>query len=178
MRQEAQKQALEKPESSLFVKAEHLLEQMEQIYKDISKRAYELFTERGMKHGFDRDDWFKAESEMLKAVPVEMTEVEGNLKARFDVPSFKPEELKVSVEADRLIVSGKSEVREEKKEAEKVVYSELKSNQFMRQMLLPKEVIAEKAVATLKDGVLEVVIPILQKEEVKEQEKNVEVKPI
>ena len=32
----------------------------------IRNRAFELFLERGSEHGNDREDWFRAESELLK----------------------------------------------------------------------------------------------------------------
>ncbi len=35
------------------------------IQDAIRNRAYELFEERGYQHGYDRDDWLRAESEVL-----------------------------------------------------------------------------------------------------------------
>jgi hypothetical protein len=37
--------------------------------KDIAKRAYEIFVDRGYADGFDREDWRRAELE-LKTPPV------------------------------------------------------------------------------------------------------------
>lgn len=33
----------------------------------ISQRAFELFLERGASHGNDREDWFRAESELRES---------------------------------------------------------------------------------------------------------------
>jgi len=33
-------------------------------HDQISKRAYELWQKRGFIHGYDRDDWFKAETQL------------------------------------------------------------------------------------------------------------------
>ena len=35
------------------------------ILETIAKRAYQLFEQRGCKHGFDLDDWISAEKELL-----------------------------------------------------------------------------------------------------------------
>jgi hypothetical protein len=32
--------------------------------KDIAARAYELYLQRGASHGFDSDDWLRAEQEL------------------------------------------------------------------------------------------------------------------
>lgn len=34
------------------------------LYDRIAKRAYELYAERGYQHGYDLDDWLKAEREI------------------------------------------------------------------------------------------------------------------
>jgi hypothetical protein len=35
----------------------------------IAKRAYELYCERGYRHGYALDDWLDAEREILSQVP-------------------------------------------------------------------------------------------------------------
>lgn len=35
----------------------------------IAKRAYELFSERGYRHGYALDDWLEAEREILSQIP-------------------------------------------------------------------------------------------------------------
>ena len=37
----------------------------DELYERIRIRAYELYEERGRQHGFDRDDWLRAEAEMI-----------------------------------------------------------------------------------------------------------------
>jgi hypothetical protein len=38
------------------------------ITEAIARRAYELFLERGSQHGYDLDDWLRAERELLDAM--------------------------------------------------------------------------------------------------------------
>jgi hypothetical protein len=52
--------------------SEDLRWEMQQVQLAITCRAYELFEARGCEHGHDREDWFRAESELLPPVSVSM----------------------------------------------------------------------------------------------------------
>lgn len=136
-----------------FVETERLLEKLADITKETASRAYDFFVERGSLFGSHLEDWLRAESEVLRAAPVKITEANGNVNVMIAAPGFKPEEIEVSVKDNVLIVSGETE-QEEKKEDETTFYSEWKSNRFLRKLSLPAGVEAEGAKATLKDGVL------------------------
>ena len=41
----------------------------DELYLLIAKRAYELYRERGYRHGFALDDWLEAEREILSRTP-------------------------------------------------------------------------------------------------------------
>ncbi|MBI1765588.1 MAG: Hsp20 family protein [Acidobacteria bacterium] len=141
----------------LFVEAEQLFEQMKELTQNIAKRAYDFFEARGREFGRELDDWFRAEAEMARRVPVEIKEESGKLIVRAEVPGFKAEEIKVSVEPQRLVISGKTTTQEEKQEAQ-TVYSEWRANQFCRALTLPGEVDPASAAATIKEGVLELTL--------------------
>ena len=143
----------------IFVEAEKMVERFNNLNREIGQKAFERF----LKHGeFGRafDDWLEAESEILLPVPVEITENKKQFNVRATVPGFKPEELEVSVKDNFLILSGRSEIEEEK-EYENDVYSEWHSNRFFRAFPLSSEVDADKAEANLKGGVLELTLPKL-----------------
>ena len=80
-------------------------------------------------------------------------------------------DLEVTLEPQRLIISGKRETKEETQKG-KTVYKEQCSNQIFRAVSLPAEVDASKATATLKNGVLELQVP----KSTKALAKSVEVK--
>lgn len=141
-----------------FIEAEKMFERMAEMTRQVAQRAFDFFTQRGGELGRELDDWFKAETELLRPAPVEMTEDDKNITVRVAVAGFKPEEVEISIKDNVLMMSGKSE-QEAKKESEKTFYSEWKSNRFCRQLTLPKDVDADKVKATLTDGVLEVVAP-------------------
>jgi HSP20 family protein len=144
------------PASPIFVEAEKLFEQMKEFSQSVARRAYEYFEARGREFGHDLEDWFRAESELMRRVPVEIKEADGQVTVRSEVPGFTANEIKVSVEPQRLVISGKSEKKTEEKKDETLL-SEFRSNQFCRELRLPAEVEPDKTTAVLKDGVLELV---------------------
>jgi HSP20 family protein len=143
--------------SPIFVEAEKLFEQVKEFSQSIARRAYEYFEARGREFGHDLEDWFRAESELMRRAPVEIKDAGSQITVRAEVPGFTADEIKVSVEPQRLVISGKSEeTMEEKKE--QTLISEFRSNQFCREMMLPAEVEPDKTTAVLKNGVLELAL--------------------
>ncbi len=152
--------ALEKKENkdNIFVAAEHFFEDFAKTTQEIAKKAFERFEKRGYKLGHELEDWFKAERELLRPVPIEIKDVDGKLDIRAEVPGFTAENLKVSVEPDRVTIKGDTEEKSEKKDAG-TIYSEWRSNKLFRSIDLPNRVEPDKATATIKDGVLTLSIP-------------------
>lgn len=142
-----------------FPHLHNLFEDMERLTDRISKRAFSLFQQRGGGEGRDWDDWLKAESEVLKAVPVEIVESDQSFSIRAEVPGFKAEELTVQVESNGVYIRGRSESRNEEKGKGVVTYSEVFSNEIARHIELPAIIDASKSEAKLSDGVLELTLP-------------------
>ncbi len=143
------------PAGPIFVEAEKLFEQMKEFSQSVARRAFEYFEARGREFGHDLEDWFRAESELMRRVPVEIKDADGQITVRAEVPGFAADEIKVSVEPQRLVISGKSEKTTEETK-EQTLISEFRSNQFCRELRLPAEVEPDKTTAALKDGVLEI----------------------
>ena len=81
--------------------------EMQPVQLAIARRAYELFEKRGGEHGHDWEDWFQAESELLRPVSVSMSESDDRISVRTNVLGFDGNELKVSVEPQRVTILGK-----------------------------------------------------------------------
>ena len=165
---------LEKTEQSIIkttsapfiVEAEKLFDKMKEISQNIAYRAYELFKAREPKTSEPLDDWFRAESELLRPLPVQIKETNNQFVVRAEVPGFKAEDIEVSVEPRLLMISGKATSDHESKvedETEQTVFNECRSRQFFRSFELPCEVEAPTALATLKDGMLELTLNKLEK---------------
>src|ERR1035437_2177861 len=134
-----------------------VFDRFDQIYNSIAQRAFEIFESNGRSFGHEFDVWFKAESELLHPVHVRIAESDDALTVEAEVPGFEAKDLKINLEPRRLTISGKKETKEEQKKG-KAVYQEQCSNEILRVIDLPAEVVASKA-ATLKNGMLELQMP-------------------
>jgi HSP20 family protein len=139
------------------VEPEKLFEQMQQTFDVIARRAFEIFDTGGRIYGRDLENWFRAESEFVHPIHIEMAETDEELTVRAEVPGFTANELEVSVQPRQLTISGKREKEEEKK-GKKTIYRERCSDQILRVIDLPTEVDRERVNATLNNGVLELVL--------------------
>ena len=137
---------------------EDIFRDMKESFDTIARRAYEIFEANGRQFGRDMEDWLRAEHEMLHPVHLQVNETDEAVKVRAEVPGFTEKDLEISVEPRRLTIAGKREVKKEEKK-EKTVYSEWRSDHVFRCVDLPADVDAEKVKATLKDGVLELLMP-------------------
>ena len=141
-----------------LVEPETLFERINHLQEAIASRAFQLFEGRCGLFGRDLDDWFRAETDLLHPVHLDITETDDTLTVHAEVPGFEAEQLELSVEPQRITISGKRESTEEKKSA-KTVYKEQCANEILRVVNLPVEIEAARATATLKDGVLELRMP-------------------
>lgn len=138
---------------------ERLTKQIDKTFQAITQRAYEIFEGNGQRFGHDLDDWFKAEMDLLHPVHVNIAESGESLEVKAEVPGFSEKEIEVSVEPSRLTITGKRETETKTEKKGKTAYSEFCSDQILRVVDLPATVDAEKATATLKNGVLQLTIP-------------------
>jgi HSP20 family protein len=135
-----------------------IFDRIQQTYDAIARRAFEIFDANGRWHGNDWEHWFRAESELLHPVHLEVTESDDNLAIRAEVPGFSAKELEINVEPRKLTIAGKHEAQEESKKG-KTIYSEWCANEILRVVDLPAEVDSSKVSATLKDGILNIQLP-------------------
>ena len=160
----------EKPAAIHPVKFENLAERVNKMFETVAQRAYQIFEGNGRTLGHEIDDWFKAEMELFHPVHVEISDSGENLEVKAEVPGFSEKEIEVSVEPERLTITGKRETSKEEKKG-KMVYQESCSNQILRIVDLPVTVDADKVTATLKNGVLQLAMPKTAKG------KTIEIKP-
>jgi HSP20 family protein len=135
-----------------------LLEQFDSIYDEITRRAFELFEANGGWPGNDFAHWLLAEAEVLHPVHLEMRESEDSVTVEAEAPGFTAKDLEINVEPRCLRIAGKRETKEEEKKG-KVIRSEWCADQILRAIDLPADVDTAKASASLKDGILTIVLP-------------------
>jgi HSP20 family protein len=146
-----------------LVSQEELFEHTQGVFDSIARRAYELFESRGASHGNDWDDWFRAESELLNPVKIDVLESGEHLIARAEVPGFSPHEIKVCIEPRSLRVSGKSDTGQDQRSGEantdSLGHSIRRAEQIFGVVELPAQVDPANAKATVRDFTLEVIVP-------------------
>jgi HSP20 family protein len=135
-----------------------IFRRFEDVYGAIARRAFEIFETNGGVFGRDVDDWLKAEAELLHPAHVRVCEADGAVTVEAEVPGFDAKDLEISLEPRRVTIRGQRETKEEKTKGT-AVYRERCSNQILRVVDLPAEVDASKAIATLKNGLLELQVP-------------------
>jgi len=135
-----------------------LMERFNKAYDEIASRAFSIFENDGRLFGHDLEHWFRAETELFHPLHVSVAEDDGTVTVQAEVPGFEVKDLAVTLEPQRLIISGKRETKQETNKG-KTIYQEQCSNEIFRAVPLPAEVDASKATAALKNGVLELHVP-------------------
>ncbi len=130
----------------------------QQLQLAIARRAYELFEMRGGEHGHDWEDWFRAESELLRPVSVVTAESVDRISIRANVLGFNPHELRISIEARRIMIVGSRQMTTASAEPA-ANYVEWYPDQIMRTIELPAEVLPEAAIVELQGGLLKFELP-------------------
>jgi HSP20 family protein len=164
----SQKQQPEPPTTLLNLQnVEDLHWKMQQVQLAIARRAYELFETRGCEHGHAWEDWFRAESELLRPVSVSMSESDDRISVRANVLGFEGNELKVGVEPRRLTILGKKETIATKTEGGTAENIDWVPDQILQLIDLATDVIPEGSVVELQAGLLTFELPKAAKHEAK-----------
>ena len=105
--------------------------------------------------------------EIYWAPPLDIEEIEEAVVVRVELPGMNKEDIKISLSGDTLTISGERKQEIEKKG--KTYYRiERAYGKFQRTVTLPTEVEGDKAKATYRAGILELVLPKSEKSKAKE----------
>ncbi|HEV2177565.1 MAG TPA: DUF2934 domain-containing protein [Terriglobia bacterium] len=141
--------------------AGNLAARQREVNEIVSRRAYEIYEARDREQGRELEDWVRAESEILLQAPAGFLHSRDFLMVDVDVSGFAARDLELSVEPRRITLSGR---RQAICEAGSEVSTSGNSRplHIFRVIDLPVEVDPLYAVASLKQGVLEVSIAKLR----------------
>ena len=140
----------------LFVPPDEIRVFMGRVLSLVEERAYEIFTNRGGVDGRDFDDWVQAESQLLQPVTAELSDAGDAFIAVAAVSSYRPEDLRASVEPRCLTICGLN-AGDDKKHRPSDDRSDLAP--FRLSFNLPADVNTSGASADLRSDVLEVRLP-------------------
>jgi len=135
-----------------------LVDELTEIERQLSERAFELFESRGWGRERELDDWLQAEKELLWRPCAELTETAADLRLSFALAGLTPKDVKVQVEPDRLTVRAATK-HEHRKEEGDLQFCEFHQGSLYRSIRLPAAVVPEKAKAELREGFLTVTLP-------------------
>lgn len=134
---------------------------------DDMDRLFEGFLRRGWMQPFRHPwaDWAGLEEGMeVRAPRMDTIDKEEEILVRAELPGMKREDVTLELAGDMLTLRGEQR-REEKSEEGQVLRAEISRSSFSRTIALPHTVDAERVTAELKDGVLEVHLPKVEKTE-------------
>jgi HSP20 family protein len=101
-----------------------------------------------------------AEEQCFIAPPVDVYQTDEGLTALVDLPGVALEDVEINVDDDLLTISGRTIHAPEGRES---LHSEFRLVNFRRQFTLGSEVDQEKISAGMKDGVLTLTLPRVEK---------------
>jgi HSP20 family protein len=103
------------------------------------------------------------------APQLEVFERNEKFVIRVDLPGLKKEDVKIEVAHDELTIEGERKLEKEEKKEEGLYRTERTYGKFFRRIEIPEYVKGEQAVATFKNGVLAIEMPVIPVPEVKKR---------
>lgn len=141
------------------------LKELEDMKRDMDRLFEDFFVGR-------RPRWSQTEGGII--VPnIELFDRGNDLVLRAEIPGAEKENIDLSITKDSITIKGEI-TKDESIRQEDYFVSERIYGSFSRTVQMPFEIDEDKAAATLKKGILEVVLP--KKEDAKAKEVRIEVK--
>ncbi len=131
---------------------------MQEIQLSVARRAYELFEMRHREHGHDWEDWFRAESELLRPVSIAMSESPERFSLHANVFGFDADEIKISIEPRRIAVLGRKKISSVVGEIGEPG-GDLYPDQILRMVDIASDVDPKGATVELQSGILKFELP-------------------
>lgn len=147
------------------VKAEPqgFFQEMEERMQELERHFGSLFQQDWFKPmHLEFPEWTRRGMMELKTPKVDIIERDNDILVRAEIAGVKKEDLDVSLTETAITIKGSTseEIKEEKGD---YFRSETMKGEFSRTLALPAKVDGGKAESTYKDGMLEVIVPKLEK---------------
>lgn len=135
----------------------------EDIFAELAKVKSEPKT---LKVETEEDTSFNPEEESEGQLTVDVYQNKDEIVVQSTVAGVDPEDLEINITNESVTIHGKRE-RMEKIEEKDYFYQECFWGRFSRSIILPQEVDPEKSTAVLKNGVLTIKMPRLNRKKAK-----------
>ena len=114
---------------------------------------------RNFAHAFNMFDMMRPLRALdVERLPIDISETDQAYLVKAEMPGFKREDIKVSVQGDEVTISAETNQEDERTEGNTVCRERYHGKQF-RSFTLPQSVDEEQASATCHDGILELTLP-------------------
>jgi HSP20 family protein len=90
---------------------------------------------------------------------LDVSETEKTFEVHAELPGVKKDDVKVSIDGQRVTIEGECQQANEQRQGEQVVYSERSTRRYQRSFTLPSEVDDAAAEARLENGILALTLP-------------------
>jgi HSP20 family protein len=107
----------------------------------------------------EKESWLEPEGQLV----IDVYETDSEIVIQSAIAGISPENLDISIEKDMVSIKGKREKLIEKKENNYLI-EECYWGAFSREVILPSEVDATKAEASMKNGILSIRAPKIERE--------------
>ena len=136
---------------------------MEKRFRELERRLDDVFSDNwGFPSRWEFPEWTRLCKMKLTTPRVDIIDRDSDILVRADVPGFNRDNLEVSFTDNTITIRGStSEVKKEEKGD--YYRNETMKGAFTRTMYLPSDVDGSGASSTYRDGVLEVIVPKLEK---------------
>ncbi len=143
------------------------MKELEEMRRDMERVFDQIFEPKG------RRRWWPSAAEKGVIVPsVDMYDRQNEIVLKAELPGVEKDGIDLTITKDTLILKG--EMKKDEEVSEENYYSRERAfGTFARTIALPADVDSEKARATFKNGVLEIVLP--KREEAKPKEIKVNI---
>jgi HSP20 family protein len=124
------------------------------------EKAFDRFfgTGWGWPKSWDMHDFPTIEIEGTRLPKVDLIDRKNQILVRAELPGLDKKDVEVTLNDNMLLIRGHTKTEEEKEEGEYHRH-EIQSSSFARTISVPNNIDASKIAASLKDGVLEVILP-------------------
>jgi HSP20 family molecular chaperone IbpA len=119
--------------------ADDLVEAIEDMYDQVTERAYEIFRERGAIGTIDLEDWLTAEQQLLIKPGVRTEETDSQVTVRIWVGEVCPVDLQVVVTPHAMLLQAENS---------------LNGKKIFRTVEFPRRIMVNKAEARFVNGCL------------------------
>ena len=116
-----------------------------------------------MERMLDRSESSAEEGRIAWVPVIEVAEQEGKYLVRAELPGVKPDDVKLEITNDAIVLQGERKFEQEKTAEGGIHLTERRYGRFYRSIPLPEGANAEQAKARFENGVLEITVPLEQK---------------